>query len=164
MKSKCVLWLFAVFVCLCAAQERAQTERALDMTRIEQLHNRDAVAAKKGDVQTLSELWTDDAVALPPGEAPVIGVSAIRKWLMQSQGDSSKVEVLEYVIDFQEVTILGDQAIEWGRTKVAIRPRGTSTTLRASGNLMRILKKQPDGTWKISRSAWNAERPAPDRQ
>jgi uncharacterized protein (TIGR02246 family) len=155
-----------LFACagLCSGQDAAASRRSQDVAAIEQLHARDAAAAKAGDIQTLSALWTDDAVALPPGEPPVIGIEAIRKWLGATQSDPSKVEIIEYRLDFKEVKVTGDEAIEWGRTTIAIRPRGSSTVLRASGNIMRVLKRQPDGMWKVSRSAWNTERPAPDRQ
>jgi ketosteroid isomerase-like protein len=31
--------------------------------------------------------------------------------------------------------------------------------MRAAGNLMRILQRQPDGTWKVKRAIWNMEKP-----
>jgi ketosteroid isomerase-like protein len=135
-------FLLALVAGLCSGQETAGPPHAFDMTAIEQ----------------------DDAVALPPGEPPVIGIEAIRKWLAKSQADPSTVEVVEYVLDFKEVTIRGDEAVEWGRTRVAIRPRGTTSIVRASGNLMRILKKQADGSWKVFRSAWNVERPVSEKR
>ena len=42
------------------------------------------------------------------------------------------VEIIDYVLDFKEVKIFGNEAIEWGRTSVTLRPRGASV-LRASG-------------------------------
>jgi uncharacterized protein (TIGR02246 family) len=161
--AKCAL-LFVVLIGLSGAQEVRASRRAADMAAIEQLHQRDAAAAKSGDVATLVGLWTEDAVALPPGESPVIGIEAIRKWLAKSQAETSAVEIVDYVLDFKEVKILGDEAIEWARTGVTVRPRGASTLLRASGNLLRVLKRQPDGSWKVSRSAWNLERPVPENQ
>jgi len=149
---------------LSAGQEAADSRRAADMAAIEQLHARDAAAAKKGDLATLADLWTDDAVALPPGEPPVIGIDAIRKWLAKSQSDSSAVEVIDYVLDFKEVRIVGDEAMEWGRTSIVLRPRGATSAMRASGNLMRMLKRQADGSWRVSRSVWNLERPVPEKQ
>jgi uncharacterized protein (TIGR02246 family) len=156
--------LFALFARLSNGQEAADSRRATDIAAIEELHKRDAAAAKKGDLATLAELWTDDAVALPPGEPPVIGIDAIRKWLAKSQPDSSALEVIDYVLDFKEIKILGDEAIEWGRTSVAFRPRGASSISRASGNLMRVLKRQADGSWRVSRSVWNLERPVSEKQ
>ena len=158
------VFLFALLAGQSAGQDADGSRRAADMAAIEQLHRRDAAAAKKGDLTTLAELWTDDAVALPPGEPPIIGIDAIRKWLAKSQPNSSAVEVVDYVLDFKEVKILGDEAIEWGRTSVVLRPRGAPSTLQASGNLMRVLKRQPDGSWRVSRSVWNLERPVPQKQ
>lgn len=157
-------FLLALLAGLSSGQEAADSRRATDMAAIEQLHKRDAAAAKKGDLATLAELWTDDAVALPPGEPPVIGIDAIREWLAKSQPDSSAVEIIDYVLDFKEIKILGDEAIEWGRTSVALRPRGASSISRASGNLMRVLKRQADGSWRVSRSVWNLERPVLEKQ
>ena len=134
---------------------------SVDRNAIEQLHARDAKAAKAGDVATLATLWTVDAVALPPGEPPVVGIDAIRQWLFKGKMDTSKFEVTEYAMDFQEVQIVGDEAFEWARTAVTIRRKGATAGMRASGNLMRVLRKQPDGSWKVARAAWNMERPVP---
>jgi uncharacterized protein (TIGR02246 family) len=156
--------LFLVLLVSCAgAQNTAESRRAADLAAIEQLHRRDAAAAKTGDVAELAKLWSDDAVALPPGEPPVIGIEAIRAWLAKSQPDASQVQIVEYLMDFKEIKLLGDEAIEWGRTTVALKPRGAPMNLRASGNLMRVLKRQPDGSWKVSRSVWNVERPVPEK-
>lgn len=149
---------------LSSGQEVVDSRHALDLAAIEQLHKRDAAAAKKGDAAALADLWTDDAVALPPGEPPVIGIEAIRKWLAKSRPDASAVEVVDYVLDFKEVTILGVEAIGGGRSSITLRPKGAPSTIRVSGNLMRVLKRQADGSWKVSRSVWNLERPVPEKQ
>jgi len=157
------LLMVTLLAALSSAQEASGSRPAADMAAIAQLHKRDAAAAKTGDVATLAALWTEDAVALPPGEPPVVGIEAIRKWLAKSQTDTAAVEIVDYVLDFQEVKIMGDEAIEWGRSSVTVRPRGASMLLHSSGNLLRVLKKQPDGTWKVFRSAWNLERPVPQK-
>lgn len=146
-----------------AAQESGDSVLARDRAAIEQLHRKDAVAAKAGDVSTLATLWTDDAVALPPGEQPVIGIAAIRDWLQRTRLDTTKFEITEYVLDFQELRISGDQAFEWARTSMSMRPKGAPAGVHAAGNLMRILKRQPDGEWKVARAIWNLEPPAPRR-
>ena len=51
----------------------AAAQNASDLAAIEKLHEKDLAAAKIGDIATLATLWTDDAVALPPGEPPVVG-------------------------------------------------------------------------------------------
>jgi len=69
------------------------------------------------------------------------------------------VEVLEYVLDFEEVKFLGDYAFEWGTIRGATRPKSSGEIEYSTYKVMRILKKQPDGEWKVHRSIWN-ENPA----
>lgn len=102
---------------VCSAQ-------AQDLVAIERLHQLDIAAAKAGDIATLATLWTDDAVALPPGAQPVIGIDAIREWLKQGQESGGRFEITEYRIDFQETRVLCDETIEWGRIRVSMRPKG----------------------------------------
>lgn len=49
----------------------------------------------------------------------VIGIEAIRKWLAKYRA----VDIIDYVLDFKEVKILGDEAIEWGRASIMLQPR-----------------------------------------
>jgi uncharacterized protein (TIGR02246 family) len=151
-----------LFALTAVAQDGSTSRTAADMAAIERLHQRDAAAAKIGDVKTLIGLWTVDGVALPPGEPPVQGIDALRDWLGKSADAAEKYEITSYVMDFREVKLFGDDAVEWARTSVTIRPRGVPSGLRASGNLMRILKRQPDGAWKVARAIWNMEKPSPE--
>jgi uncharacterized protein (TIGR02246 family) len=153
------LLLFAVAA---AAQDGGTSRAAQDMAAIERLHQRDAAAAKIGDVKTLIELWTADGIALPPGEPPVKGIDALRVWLGKSADATEKYEITEYKMDFQEVRLFGDEAIEWARTSMTVKPKGAPSGLHASGNLMRILKREPDGAWKVARAIWNLEKPSPE--
>jgi ketosteroid isomerase-like protein len=65
------------------------------------------------------------------------------------------MEITEYVMDFREVRIVGDQAFEWACTSLTVKPKGAGTDFHASGNLMRILRKQQDWNWKVARAIWN---------
>jgi uncharacterized protein (TIGR02246 family) len=135
------------------------TAAAQDLAAIEQLHHKDVAAAKAGDTATLATLWTDDAVALPPGEQPVVGIDAIREWLKKGQAGTGRFEITEYKIDFEEVHVLGKEAVEWGRTRISMRPKGASGGMSVSGNILRVLRRQPDGTWKVARAIWNMNPP-----
>ena len=100
---------------------------------------------------TLGSLWTEDGVALPPNHAPVVGIKAIREWLNQNRLDTTKAEMSDYILDFKEIRVFGDTAFEWARSRVTVRPKGTAKEIHASGNLMRILKRERDGSWKVAR-------------
>jgi len=61
----------------------------------------------------------------------------------------------QYLIDFKEVTIIGDHAYEWGdyHHKYFIKDN-PGQELEQKGRLMRILRRLPDGQWKAARAIW----------
>ena len=128
---------------------------AADREAIERLHQRDEEASKKWDVDTLASLWTDDIVALLPDRKPLIGKDANRDFLLSAKQESQGSEVVEYKFDFKEVNIAGDWACEWGTLSVAEKPVGENEPVRSNINLMRILRRGPDGSWKIARTIFN---------
>ena len=102
-------------------------------------------------------LLADDAVALPPGEAPVVGQPAIHDWLRKNRMDTTRIEVVEYTVDVQETKVTGDIAIELARTKITVKTQGSggNPAVTVSGNLLLIFRRQTDGAWKVWRSIWN---------
>lgn len=137
---------------------------AEERTALQQFYDKDKTASGAGDWLTLAMLWTDDAVALPPGEQPIIGIDAIRSWLKRGRLDSSKVDITEYSIKIHAVSVCGDTAIEWGTSTIAMRPKGAPASIRANGNIERVLKRQSDGTWKVERAIWNMGKPEPEKE
>jgi len=131
-----------------------------DKQMIEELHKKDVAASKARDLATLVSLWTDDGVALPPGEDPIIGKEAIQLWLQRDLEQERDYQITEYVHNFEEIEILGEWAFEWGTLSGAVEPVAGGPPMRMTGKLLRILKRQPDGTWKVARSMWNNDPPS----
>ncbi|HET6980758.1 MAG TPA: hypothetical protein VFI53_01385, partial [Myxococcaceae bacterium] len=65
------------------------------MRGIEALRRRDEAASKVYDLETLAELWTPDAVALPPG-GPVKRGPDLRRDLEAMAQVARGTEVLDY--------------------------------------------------------------------
>ncbi len=117
-----------------------------DRAAIDELRARDARAARAQDFTTLRTVIDDEAVMLPPG-APRqcgIGISDV----------APTHDVLDYVMEFDELEIRDDRAIEWGTIRGAMRGRETGAVESSSYHVMRILRRQPDGTFKVYRSIW----------
>ena len=127
-----------------------------DLAAIEELHRRDMRASKAGDFETLRSIITDEAVMMPPGVRATRGREQIERGLGRMSESMRGVEVLEYVLDFEEVVVCGDYAFEWGHIRGAMRAREEGAEVeRSAYKVMRILRREADGTWKVHRSIWN---------
>lgn len=133
---------------------------AAERARIEELHQRDIAATKAFDVEALVSRWTDDIVALPPGQAPIVGKAAGRADLERQQEQSRGFEIVEYEQNWEEVQVAGDYAFEWGIFKGAVRPPNGGDLIRYHFKVLRVLRREPDG-WKVHRTIWN-DMPAED--
>ena len=131
-----------------------------DRHAIEELHLRDQAAAIAGDFAALRELIDDDAVLMPPGARKQRGKAEIDASFARRAAASRTHDILEYTLDFEEVRILGDLAVEWGTICGSMREIASGRMLASAYHVMRILKRQPSGDWKVYRSIWSpAERP-----
>jgi len=128
-----------------------------DLRAIEAIDLRDVQFALAGDATMMLSQWTDDFVLLPPAGPILRGRSVIAEAF---QGVKSP-EIVEYVLDIQEVKVLGDHAFQWGTYHYSVRPRAGGETVRTSGKLMRILQRQPDGSWKMYRGIATVDAPIP---
>ncbi|MCB0167201.1 MAG: SgcJ/EcaC family oxidoreductase, partial [Anaerolineae bacterium] len=59
----------------------------------------------------------------------------------------------------EEVNVSGDQAVARGTYAATITPKDGSEPITIDGKYMTLLKRQPDGTWKIYRDIFNSNVP-----
>ena len=135
----------------------APTSLQNDLRAIEVINQREVQASLAGDPAMLMSQWTDDFVLLPAAGPIMRGRRAIAEAF---QGVENEVEVLDAGFDFQEVTVLGDHAFQWGTYYQSVRPRTGGEAVRSTGKLMRILQRQPDGSWKMHRNIATVDPPA----
>lgn len=128
-----------------------------DLEAINALHQRDMEASKKWDVDTLVSLWSDDIVTLTQGEPPVIGKDANRAAISRLREESSEVQITDYILSFNEVKIVGDWAFEWGTYSGTVKPVAGGDAIRTTGKVIRVLKKDTDGSWKIARAMYDSD-------
>jgi uncharacterized protein (TIGR02246 family) len=135
-------------------------DQKADLRAIEDLHRRDVAANKAYDVEALASLWTDDVVTMPPAMSPIVGKKANRDLLEAVEPQAKQVDILEYDQKWEEIQILGDYAYEWGIFRSTVKPKsGQSDPIKSEFRVMRVLKRQPDGGWKVHRSIWNSAPP-----
>lgn len=135
-----------------------------DRDAIEELHQDDITASLALDVEKLASLWDDEVVALPPNSRPIVGKQANRAWLEKSAAALKGTDILGYEEHWDEVRVIGDFAYEYGTIESRMRPSSSTKPadeVAQTFNVMRVLKKQPEGTWKIYRTIWNDQAPLP---
>ena len=134
-----------------SASDNIQSELA----KIEALHQQDMKASKEGDYKTLRSLLTDDAVMMPPNNDWIQGQQQLEQNYKQMEEDMEGMEILDYRLDFKEVKILGNYAYEWGKIIGSSRNKDGEIT-KSIYKVMRILKKNDSGEWKVHRAIWNS--------
>jgi uncharacterized protein (TIGR02246 family) len=121
---------------------------------IERLHRRDMRASAAGDFAALRALVDDNAVMLPPGGAPQRGAKDFDATFERMNNSPRTHEVIEYRLEFEEVKIFGNYAVEWGAIRGATREIATGRVNQSEYHVMRVLRRQSNGSWKIYRSIW----------
>jgi uncharacterized protein (TIGR02246 family) len=126
--------------------------RQADLAGIEKLHQQDIAATLSRDPVALTDLWTDDAVRLGPGQPAQIGKQAIRE---SNERWSARpgVKVLSYVPETKDLTILNGWAVEWGYITGSYVESPGGEVKQIRGTRLMVLKKMPDGSWKCFRGA-----------
>ncbi len=128
-----------------------QTGRDPDRAAIEKLHQQNVAATLARDPVALTNLWTDDAIRLGPGHPAEVGKQAIResheRWAARQD-----VKVATYVPETRDLTFWDGWAVEWGyfAGSYVESPNGEPKQVR--GARLWVLKKLPDGRWKIFRA------------
>lgn len=124
---------------------------------IERLGRQWEEAANTGQVERLMEVYSPEAVILPPGGPTIEGSETIRELFRQ------EFERFDTKIAFTttEIVIEGDMAYRRGGYVWRGTPRGTGQPLETRNKFLEIWKRQPDGSWRIAVDMWNpAESPA----
>jgi ketosteroid isomerase-like protein len=138
-----------------AAEAQRHATEAEDREAIEQLHQDDIAGSLAFDVDKLTSTWDDEIVSLPPNAKPIAGKAANVKFLESQQKAMANVEILGYEETWDEVRILGEYAYEYGSLRSRIRQQNAKDETPLEFNVMRVLRKQPSGAWKVYRTIWN---------
>jgi uncharacterized protein (TIGR02246 family) len=104
-------------------------------------------ASRAGDTGTVLGLMTDDVVFMVPGREP-FGKEA---FVALSRG--MKNARMEGTSDIRELKILGDWAYLRNHIAVTMTPPGSAAPVRRAGYTLTILRKEPDGRWRLARDA-----------
>ena len=115
-------------------------------------------AYNRGDAAAAADFYTEDAKVLPANMEMVSGKQAIQEfWKTAMEMGIRKIN-LETV----EVGYDGNLAYERGVSIVNIEPKGEQATTER-GKYLVVMKRQPDGSWKVAVDIWNSDLPQPSQ-
>ena len=115
---------------------------------IRHLHAAWIHAVNAGDLPTLVNLMTDDAVFLSPGQAP-----ARREAFCEGFTAAQQQASIQCVSEIEDVVVLGDLAHTLSRDAVRVVPRGGGAPTALAGHRLSVYRRQPDGRWLLARDA-----------
>ncbi|UCG33482.1 MAG: SgcJ/EcaC family oxidoreductase [Phycisphaerales bacterium] len=111
-----------------------------------------------GDADALAALYADDPVLMPQSQPEVVGKEAIRS-LYQSVFE-------EYTVqgdgELLEVEVAGDWAFYRSTYRLKATPKAGGEPIEDTGKSLFIVRRQPDGSWKIARLIANSDLPPAD--
>jgi len=122
---------------------------------IEKLHEQDVSATLAHDPQALANLFTEDGVLLEPDAAPIIGRAAILAANKKDVAEHPGTRVLSYKPEIRDLQIRDGVAYEWEVFDASFQEAGKNNVQHFRAKALRVLRRQPDGTWKFARVIWN---------
>jgi len=123
----------------------------MDMkTMLEDFHAAYNDAFNRGDADGCAAFFSEDVALLPPNQPMTRGKEAFRESyrsrMNKNRGGTHSNALVEYGVE-------GDLAYEIGTFAV------TDTNPPEQGKFVNILRRQADGTWKVTASIFNSDGP-----
>ncbi len=106
-------------------------------------------ATQAGDVDTVLDLMTDDAIFLVPGRPPM-GKAEFAELSRVPPGEQRPT--FESTSEIMEIEVSGDMAYLWSRPSVTVTPRGTDQPIERAGHTLTVFR-HVDGHWLLARDA-----------
>ena len=128
-----------------------QEKEAIDHAR-----NAYVSAWRSADASAVTALYTDDALVLYPNQLGVMGKAAILEYFKVFFGEFVQED---FELTSAEIEITGSWAFDRGAYRWKGVPRAGGEPVEDHGKYLVILKRQPDGSWKVHRDMDNSDRP-----
>jgi uncharacterized protein (TIGR02246 family) len=116
-----------------------------DRRAVEATVSRYVEATNHGDADALAALYADDAVLLPPDHGPIRGRDAIGAFWRQGTDEGLQVTTLRLDVEGGLGYLVGQYTLP-----------ETDEEPADSGKTVMCLKRQRDGSWKVTADIWNS--------
>ena len=152
LKLKFPILLFLFTVLLSCTQQIKKADIEADINAINEVYDKYCERVSANEFELFLNLWADDLRRMEPDLLTIIGKEDWRQRVRElwDQADFKMVRLGE-----TEIQVCGDQAFARGAVTLSSTPKEGGTTTNIDIKFLDILKKQPDGTWKIYIDCFN---------
>ena len=156
MRSHPIQVLVAAAVFGCAPPAEAPIDREADRAAIEELLRVASASNQNRDVEAFLSNLTEDAMFMNPGAPAIEGKAAIREWIEQ------RFSEVDPQISISPLEIVVDQNLAFNRTHVTgfEVSLATGDTVQVDWKEIATMRRQPDGSWLVSRVIGNSNLPS----
>lgn len=142
----------ASLVALAACQPKVDT--AAETSAIQEINKAWGTGYNAGDADAVANLYTEDAMILPPGAPSVAGRAGIRDFIASDIAASGAAGLTFNVAESDDVGFSGDVAWQNGTFTVT----DASGAMVDAGKYLSVFQKL-DGKWLLYRDTWNSDNP-----
>ena len=156
-------WKFMVAASIACRAGSPPLDTSADLRGLEAVNDAYRAAWLAGDSAAVLRLFTPEAVLLPHhGDPAVVGQEAIRAFWWPPASPPTTVTSLDITTDGAEAS--GDRGVLWGRFTLAFsfEAEGRRQSMRNAGTYLMVLRRTPDGEWRITHRMWDDPVAAPD--
>ena len=113
-----------------------------------------------GDIEAWMSSFAEDVTLFPPKAPPLTGKLAIRKF----NTPIFEQFHLHESSDEREVVVAGGWAYIRSHWTWIQTPKDGGEEVKDTGNSIWILRRQLNGSWKITRALWNSDKPTAEKE
>ena len=106
-------------------------------------------------------LWEDDGVSLLPSTKPIVGKTAIARFMQQVTAQMPDGHMKKFEMNCFDVEVSGDWASEWCQEHQIVWFSAGKPPFEGWGKMLLVLHRGADGGWRLKREMWNQALPQP---
>jgi ketosteroid isomerase-like protein len=138
-----------------ATSSNATQNNDADVKAIDAVREHELTVMKAGALDSMGAVYGDDVDFMPPGEPAVQGLAAAKQWA----GAMFAQMTMAGNYTSSRVTVSGDWAIDRYTANLSSTPKSGGAAMAETIKGVHVLKRQPNGGWKIVLDTWNSDKP-----
>lgn len=149
--------MIGISIMIAACSSAPPIDTAADEDAIRQVAAQEVAAANAGDIDAFLAVLSDDVVVMAPNEPTHRGAD-VHEWL-RGMFDQVAISLAGYTDE--QIVVSGDLAYHAYDFQWTLTPKAGGEPMREVGHGVHILRRQADGSWKITLDTWSSSEPPP---